>query len=53
MNKLKDQIEKIINPDPYHRLILASETSYNVDKRLRDAILLLAEAIDKLNESHE
>ena len=51
MNKLKDRIEKIINPD--HRLILASETSYNVDKRLRDAILLLAEAIDKLNESHE
>ena len=51
MNKLKDQIEKIINPD--NRLILASETSYNVDKRLRDAILLLAEAIDKLNESHE
>ena len=48
MSKLTTEIEKIL--DPEHRLPFRRETSYNAAKRLRDAILLLTEEIEKLKQ---
>lgn len=45
-SKLTTKIEKIL--DPEHRLPFEREASYNVAKRLREAVLLLAEEIEKL-----
>ena len=48
---LTTKIEKILDPDD--RITFEREASYNAAKRLRDAILLLTEEIEKLKQLDE